>query len=129
MPKAKKKQKQLSSRVRFYKSIKTPRQFDRDELAKLLAAVDKARIEALAKALAMSIKTNLPAAVAGKTSLADYRTNPYVLMTSAAAIDLSDPDDLASFLVHNKLYMGLETSFGKSIEAICTGQYPVGASS
>mgnify|MGYP001577508344 CR=1 FL=1 len=74
--------KKLSARLQFYKAIKTPREFDRDGLAKLLAAVDKKRIEALAKALAASIKTHLPAAVAGKTSLADYRTNPYVLMNA-----------------------------------------------
>jgi hypothetical protein len=116
-----------SARLQLYRAIKTPRVFDRNELARLLSAVDKNRIELLARAMADYIKVSLPASVQSKSSLADYRTNPYVLITSAAAIDLSDPEDLASFLVHNKLYMGLETSFGKSLESICVGAYPIGS--
>lgn len=57
--------------------------------------------------------------------LADYRTNPYVLMTSASVMNLDDPRAFGTFLFNSKLYMGLETSFGKSIEAAFVGQYPL----
>lgn len=40
---------------------------------------------------------------------------------------LSDPRAFADFLFNNKLYMGLETSFGKSIEAAFVGHYPTEA--
>ena len=38
---------------------------------------------------------------------------------------LDDPARFADFLFNNKLYMGLETSFGKSIEAKLVGEYPI----
>jgi hypothetical protein len=40
-------------------------------------------------------------------------------------MDLDEPIAFAEFLFNNKLYMGLETSFGKSIEAAVVGQYPL----
>jgi hypothetical protein len=39
-------------------------------------------------------------------------------------MSLVDVQRLASFIFDNKLYMGLETSFGKSIESIVTKHYP-----
>jgi hypothetical protein len=70
------------------------------------------------------LRKYLPEAIAKRNVLADYRTNPYVLMTSASVMSLSDVQRLASFIFDNKLYMGLETSFGKSIESIVTKFYP-----
>ncbi len=46
-------------------------------------------------------------------------------MTSASVMKLGDPVKFANFLFNNKLYMGLETSFGKSIEAAFVSQYPL----
>jgi hypothetical protein len=40
-------------------------------------------------------------------------------------MDLSCPKEFARFLFNSKLYAGLETSFGKSIEAIFTDNYPI----
>jgi hypothetical protein len=40
-------------------------------------------------------------------------------------MDLQEPRRLADFLFNTKLYMGLETSFGKSIEAAFVSQYPL----
>jgi hypothetical protein len=48
-----------------------------------------------------------------------------VLLTCASVMKLSDPEDFARFLFNNKLYMGLETSFGKSIESAFVGAYPL----
>jgi hypothetical protein len=42
-------------------------------------------------------------------------------------MELSNVESLARFLVDVKLYMGLETSFGKSIESIVMQHYPIGA--
>jgi hypothetical protein len=57
---------------------------------------------------------------------ADYRTNPYVLMASPSVMNLNEPETFGSFLFNSKLYMALETSFGKSIEAAFVGCYPIG---
>jgi hypothetical protein len=102
--------------------------FDSKEIIKLFAQVDEARVHALAKALGGYISTNLPAAFEKRDGLADYRTNPYVLMTSATVMKLSDPSRFGDFLFNSKLYMALETSFGKQIEAAFVGQYPLKAS-
>jgi hypothetical protein len=40
-------------------------------------------------------------------------------------MNLDKPEDFGRFLFNSKLYMGLETSFGKSIEAAFVGQYPL----
>jgi hypothetical protein len=101
--------------------------FEQDEVAELFGQVSERRVRLLAADLEAYIGTNLPAAISRRSQLTDYRTNPYVLMTCGSAMNLDDPMDFATFLVNNKLYMGLETSFGKSIESIVLGVYPVGA--
>ena len=109
----------------FYKAIKDRRPYSPVEFGLLLPAVSQQRVEDIAKHMSAYISTNLPAAIRAKSTLGDYRTSPYVLMTTAGALDLSAPRDLAQFLVNLKLYMGLETSFGKSIESVVMGHYPV----
>ncbi|HLC42598.1 MAG TPA: PmeII family type II restriction endonuclease [Methylomirabilota bacterium] len=69
------------------------------------------------------LSENLPAAFKGRETLPDYRANPYVLMTSASVMKLNKPLDYARFLFNNKLYMALETSFGKSF-GIVLSHYP-----
>ncbi len=109
----------------FYKAIKRPRYFDGDRIATLLGQVSEDRVTALAGDLAAYMATFLPVAIRSKSGLGDYRTNPYVLMTTASTMKLEDHRDLANFLVNLKLYMGLETSFGKSLESTILGLYPV----
>lgn len=109
----------------FYDAIKRPLPYDGDLVERLLAAAGRARVEALRDQLAAYLGANLPTAIRSKSKLADYRTSPYVLMTTAGALDLDDPVDLARFLLHLKMYMGLETSFGKSIESVVMPFYPV----
>jgi len=46
-------------------------------------------------------------------------------MTSASVMNLDKPAEFGEFLFNSKLYMALETSFGKSIEAAFVGQYPL----
>lgn len=112
----------------FFAALKAPRHhFNAGEIVRLFASVSEERVESLADALAGYIGTNLPAAFEKRGSLADYRTNPYVLMTSASVMSLGDPAAFGSFLFNSKLYMALETSFGKSIEAAFVGQYPIGS--
>ncbi len=111
----------------LYVVLREPHHHYRPEAtAKLLEHVDEARVGALADQLAGYINTNLPDAIERRSGIADYRTNPYVMLTSASVMKLSDPIRFADFLFNNKLYMGLETSFGKSIEAAFVGQYPIG---
>jgi hypothetical protein len=100
--------------------------FDPDEVAELFEQASEERVRGLQARLKDYIGENLPRAIARKKTLQDYRTNPYVLMATSSVMDLEDPHDFAQFLVNNKLYMGLETSFGKSVESIVMGAYPAG---
>ena len=97
------------------------------EIVALFAQVDEGRVDKLAKVLTGYISTNLPAAFEKRNGLSDYRTNPYVLMTSANVMKLGDPGRFGDFLFNSKLYMALETSFGKQIEAAFVGGYPLKA--
>ena len=81
----------------------------------------------MADTIATYIRSNLPRAVEKRRGLQDYRTNPYVLMTAASVMKLNDPTVFGSFLLNSKLYMALETSFGKSIEAAFLQRYPITA--
>lgn len=110
----------------FFTALKSKKHhFKANEIVNLFKMVDEARVISLANQLSGYISTNLPAAFEKRGSLADYRTNPYVLMTSASVMNLDDPSAFGAFLFNSKLYMALETSFGKSIEAAFVGQYPL----
>lgn len=101
------------------------RSFHPKEIAELFKKVNQQRVEALASRLTTYITKNLPRAFENRTTLGDYRTNPYVLMTSASVAKLKDPNRFARFLFDSKLYMALETSFGKSVESAFVHQYPL----
>lgn len=111
----------------FYDKLRSRRvAFRHDQLVEDFAEVDQGRVATLASALASYIYKYLPIAIHRRKHLGDYRATPYVLMTSASIMGLSDLDRFAKFLVDNKLYMGLETFFGKSIESRVVGLYPAG---
>ena len=108
--------------------LKAPRhRFDPTEILTLFKSVSEGRVTTLATALSKYIAVNLPAAFEQRNGLADYRTNPYVLLTSASVMNLSEPARFADFLFNSKLYMALETSFGKWVEGTFTGLYPISA--
>ncbi len=98
--------------------------FDANEIVGHFSNVSADRVRDLSDDLAHYIRTNLPKAFERRDGLADYRTNPYVLMASASVMNLDDPKKFGSFLFNSKLYMALETSFGKSVEATLVGLYP-----
>lgn len=98
--------------------------FSADEVAKYFQDVDKERIGHLSARISAYLETYLPRSFGSRETLHDYRTNPYVLMTSASVMDLDNEGVFADFLFNTKFYMGLETSFGKSIEAAFVEQYP-----
>jgi hypothetical protein len=111
----------------FYKAVrKQARPYDAAAIAPLFARIDEGRVKALGNSVTQYITTNLPKAISKRKGLADYRTSPYVLLTCANVMRLVEPKDFAKFLFDNKLYAGLETSFGKSIEAAFVGHYPIG---
>ena len=110
----------------FFDALKARRhRFDADEITILFRDVNETRVDRLASNLTEYISTNLPAAFERRNGLSDYRTNPYVLMTSASVMNLDDPAAFGAFLFNSKLYMALETSFGKSVEAAFVGPYPI----
>lgn len=125
---AKLKKSTVKSTKSFSKQLKARRQvYDRDKVAALFQKVSEERVEVLASKLVGYISTNLPAAFEKRDGIAAYRTNPYVLVTAASIMKLRDPANFAKFLFDSKLYMALETSFGKQIEAAFVGQYPLRA--
>ena len=110
----------------FYRALKArSRRFDPRTITSQFSRVDPARVEALAEDLSAYISTNLPRAFERRNGLKDYRTNPYVLMTSASIMKLGNAGRFAEFLFNSKLYMALETSFGKSVEAAFVRHYPI----
>lgn len=110
----------------FFDVLKSQRRrFNPAEITDLFRHVDERRVLELSGRLAGYLSVNLPAAFENRGSLSDYRTNPYVLMTSASVMSLDQPAALGAFLFNTKLYMALETSFGKSIEAAFIGGYPL----
>ncbi|MFL6759459.1 PmeII family type II restriction endonuclease [Sphingomonas sp.] len=117
-----------AGRNRFSRMLKERRhRFDADEILHLFQQVDEERVEELAGRLVGYISVNLPAAFEKRDGLSDYRTNPYVLMTAASVMNLGEPAQFGKFLFDSKLYMALETSFGKQIEAAFVGRYPLQA--
>jgi len=110
----------------LYEALKTrPSVFDPSEIMDQFAKIDKKRVNDIARVIGRYIEINLPGAFCKRNELCDYRTNPYVLMTTANIMDLSDPNRFADFLFNSKLFMALETSFGKSIESSFLNPYPV----
>ena len=110
----------------FFDVLKARRHcFDAGETTHLFRHVSERRVDRLADNLSQYITANLPAAFERRNGLSDYRTNPYVLMTSASVLNLDDPRRFGTFLFNSKLYMALETSFGKSVEAAFVSPYPI----
>lgn len=111
---------------KFYETLKSHSSiFNASKIAEQFTHVDKNRVDIISNTISDYITTNLPKAVEKRKGIGDYRTNPYVLMTSANVMGLSDPRRLADFLLNSKLYMALETSFGKSIESAFLSTYPI----
>ncbi|MGO8701774.1 MAG: PmeII family type II restriction endonuclease [Limisphaerales bacterium] len=110
----------------LFDALRSPQNhYNADEIARLFSQVSEERVKTLAAVLNTYITQNLPSAIEKRDGLADYRTNPYVMLTCASIMKLDDTARFADFLFNNKLYMGLETSFGKSIEAGFVGAYPL----
>ncbi|MCC7103736.1 MAG: hypothetical protein IT307_01220 [Chloroflexi bacterium] len=113
----------------FYSALRSRRSaIDNDELMPFFTQLDQARVAALSLALSTSVYEKLGRTIKKRRKLGDYRINPYVIMTSASAMELSDIGAFAQFLAYSKIYAGLETSFGRSIEADLVGAYPIGSS-
>ncbi|MFA4850220.1 MAG: PmeII family type II restriction endonuclease [Methanoregula sp.] len=109
----------------FYDLCRTKNHvFNPTEINYLFTKVSQERVERIARDISTYIEVNLPNHFNKREALSDYRTNPYVLMTSSSALDLENPDKFANFVFNTKFYMALETSFGKSIESIFVKHYP-----
>ena len=110
----------------FYQVLKAQKHvFSSNEVLKHFDEVNKERIDQLSKKISNYFEAYLPKSFSSRKTLQDYRTNPYVLMTSASVMDLANEKAFANFLFNTKFYMGLETSFGKSIETAFVDQYPI----
>jgi Type II restriction endonuclease EcoO109I len=120
-----KSKRQLQNEI--YNVLRVPSHHDSpNETERLLARIDEARVNNFVAQLAKYIDTNFSETIKNRSGLVSYRTNPYVLLASANLMNLSASIRLADFIFNTKFYMGLETSFGKSVEKIFVGQYPIG---
>ena len=108
----------------FYKRIKKVKKFDPDELSVLFTLLNEEKIKTMSASLSGYLAENLTGSILKKDGLKDYKTNPYVLITSASSMKWSDIRDFAKFLFNSKLYAGLETSFGKQVESQFIPYYP-----
>ena len=115
----------MTSAGGFYEAIKFRMPYDDALVSRALGSASRNRVQALSSDIEQYLITYLPRTITKKNNLADYKINPYVTMTTASAMNLQDPRDLANFLVNLKLYMSLETSFGKSLESTIMGHYPI----
>lgn len=114
------------SKTDFYGVLKCQhKRYDKNEMISCLSEISQSRIEDIAEVLTVYITENLPKAIERKKDLGDYRTNPYVLLTSASILQLKEPQKFGEFLFNSKLYAGLETSFGRSIENALVSKYPI----
>ena len=111
-------------RLGFYRRIKRPSTFSQILFARLLSQVDQSKVERIGNSLSSYLRVNLPETINRRRGLSDYKTNPYVLLTSASSMSWSDIEEYAAFLFNSKLYAGLETSFGKTIESEFLQFYP-----
>ncbi len=107
-----------------YGRFKRPSAFSIEQLTAWLGQVDETRVKAIGERLASYLEENLTKSVDAKDDLASYRTNPFVNVTAAKTMGLEDPERFAQFLFNSKLYAGLETSFGKSLETEFLSLYP-----
>lgn len=109
----------------LYEILKSTRRvFATADATRWLQMASQDRVENLASILQADLAQNLPRIYQNRDGLDDYRANPYVLLATANVMDLSDPEQFASFLFNSKLSMGLETSFGKIVERAFVGAYP-----
>ncbi len=110
----------------FFDLLRTPfHRLESNEIKRLFDRVNQGRVEKLAGLLSEYVGLNLPIAIERREGLADYKINPYVLLTCANVMKLEEGNLFASFLFNTKLYAGLETSFGKSIESTVVRGYPL----
>jgi hypothetical protein len=110
----------------FYDLCRSKNQaFSPTEIHQLFQSVNDQRIQSISSDISGYIESNLPKHFNKRKKLPDYRSNPYVLMTSASALNLDNPNVFAKFLFDSKFYTALETSFGKSVESIFIKHYPI----
>src|SRR5258707_10081748 len=78
------------------------RRYDEGELVALFGRVDETRVGQISDAIGAYLRENLPRAIESRSGLADYRSNPYVLLTSASVMRLGEPTYFADFLLNTK---------------------------
>ena len=110
---------------RFYRAVRETKEFDKEEYGELLSDVEPDRINKIAGEWSKYLKGNVRDAIENKDEIDDYRLNPYAATTIAGILDLDSTEDISEFIFGSKLYMSLETAFGKSVENVVMPIYPV----
>lgn len=107
----------------FYSAIRDTKRFDQSEYESLMENVSQTRIERVADDWSEYLTKNSKNTIEKKEDIDDYRLNPSIIAVSSI-LDLADSGEIAEFIFGAKLYMALETAFGKSVEDVVMPIYP-----
>lgn len=109
----------------FYSAIRDTRSFDQSEYEQLMNKTSEDRVSKISENWSEYLKPNVGNTIKQKEDIDDYRLNPYAITAIAGILDLDTAEDISQFIFGSKLYMSLETAFGKSVENIVLPIYPI----
>jgi hypothetical protein len=109
----------------FYAAIRDTKRFDGSDYEALVEQVSQDRINKISNKWAQYLKPNLEDTIDAKQDIDDYRLNPYAITAIAGILDFESVEEISEFIFGAKLYMSLETAFGKSVENIVMPVYPI----
>lgn len=110
---------------KFYAAIRDTKRFDGRDYEKLVEQINQERVNKISEEWAKYLKPNLEDTIEDKKDIDDYRLNPYAITAISGILDFESVDEISEFIFGAKLYMSLETAFGKSVENIVMPIYPI----
>jgi hypothetical protein len=110
---------------KFYSAIRETKRFDQSKYEELMTKTSEDRVAKISKNWSNYLKPNVAKTIEDKEDIDDYRLNPYAITAIAGILDLDTAEEISEFIFGSKLYMSLETAFGKSVENIVLPIYPI----
>ena len=110
---------------KFYSAIRETKQFDQSEYEELMNKTSEDRVAKISNNWSDYLKPNVAKTIKDKEDIDDYRLNPYAITAIAGILDFDTSEEISEFIFGSKLYMSLETAFGKSVESIVLPIYPI----
>lgn len=111
--------------TKFYSAIRDKKSFDQAGYEELMKNTSEDRVDKISENWSAYLKPNVAKTIEDKEDIDDYRLNPYAITAIAGILDLDTAEEISEFIFGSKLYMSLETAFGKSVEDIVLPVYPI----